>query len=261
MLRYLRKFHPFALLLNIYKTYLRSKLDYGLSNWGCNTEVNLNRVQRIQNLLARIICNDFDYIQSCGIDLVRSRPYEKDGTTLCVFWCSNVFIASHPISWVIYMCMIQREPRIWIYINHGAPRRFIWRFFCIRVVHYGISCPRGSKNLIRSFNDFKHNYRLLNDSIHPEFKVLFICTPILYPILMLLFYPLCLHLVRSIHIRNLSQTYHDIFAFMYDLYLWMCIYVFFIDIFLFCNRVPWKNSVTVWLNGLTCMNIFERKNI
>ena len=60
------------LLLNIYEAYIQSKIEYGLSIWGCTTEVKLNRVQRIQNLLARMICNNFDYIHSHGIDLVRS---------------------------------------------------------------------------------------------------------------------------------------------------------------------------------------------
>ena len=69
MSRRLRKILPSALLLNIYKTYVQSKIDYGLSIWGCTTEVNLNRVQRIQNLLVRIICNNFDYIHLRGIDL------------------------------------------------------------------------------------------------------------------------------------------------------------------------------------------------
>ena len=55
MFRRLRKILPSALLLNIYKTYVQSKIDHRLSIWGCTTEVNLNRVQRIQNLLARII--------------------------------------------------------------------------------------------------------------------------------------------------------------------------------------------------------------
>ena len=36
---------------------------------------------------------------------------------------------------------------------------------------------------------------------------------------MVLAYELCLQLVRFLHIRNLSQSYHDIAAFMYDLYL------------------------------------------
>ena len=85
-----------ALLLNIYKAYVQSNIDYELSVWSCATEVNLNRVQRIQNLLARVICNNFDYIHSRGIDLDRSlklRPYEKDETTFCVF---NVQMYSWP---------------------------------------------------------------------------------------------------------------------------------------------------------------------
>ena len=39
-----------------------------------------------------------------------------------------------------------------------------------------------------SLNEFKHNFRFLNGWIHPECIVLFICTPILYPTLMLLLY-------------------------------------------------------------------------
>ena len=157
MFRRLRKILPSALLLN-FSTYVRSKIDYGLSIWGCTTEVNLNRVQRIQNLLARIICNNFDYIHSRGIDLVRSLKLqtirERLDYFLCVLMFKCVFMASRPIIWVmtspcmlIYMGMIQGELRIWIYIFRGAPRRFIKEVFCIRVVHYGISCHRGSKNL------------------------------------------------------------------------------------------------------------------
>ena len=44
MFRRLRKILPSALLLNIYKTYVQSKIDYGLSIWGCTTEVNVQRI-------------------------------------------------------------------------------------------------------------------------------------------------------------------------------------------------------------------------
>ena len=110
-----------------------------------------------------------------------------------------------------------------------------------------------------SLNDFKHNYSLLNGWIHPTVIVPFTCMTISYHILMLLFYQFCLQLVRSSHILNLSQSYHDIVAFMYDFYLWMCIYIYiYIYIYvcvcvcslylyiLLCNRAPWKNSVTEW---------------
>ena len=72
MFRRLRKILPSALLLKIYKAHVQSKIDYGLSIWGGVTEVYLNRVQQIQKLLARIICNNFYYIHSRGIDLVPS---------------------------------------------------------------------------------------------------------------------------------------------------------------------------------------------
>ena len=88
MFRRLMKILPPALFLNIYKTHVQSKIDYGLSIWVCTTDVNLNRVQRIQNLLANIICNNFDYIHSRGIDFVRSLKLlttrERRDFFLCV---------------------------------------------------------------------------------------------------------------------------------------------------------------------------------
>ena len=47
-LRRLKKIFPKLLLLKVYKAYIQSKLDYGLSIRGCTTEDNLDRVQRIQ---------------------------------------------------------------------------------------------------------------------------------------------------------------------------------------------------------------------
>ena len=68
--RRLRKILSTALLLNIYKAYVQSKTDYRLSIWGCTTEVNLNSVQRIQNLLARIIG---EAVRSLKLQTIRER--------------------------------------------------------------------------------------------------------------------------------------------------------------------------------------------
>ena len=68
-LRRLNKIFPKQLLIKVYKAYIQSKLDYGLSIWGCTTEGNLDRVQRIQNFCARIICKNYDYINTRGIDI------------------------------------------------------------------------------------------------------------------------------------------------------------------------------------------------
>ena len=59
------------------------------------------------------------------------------------------------------MGVVQGALGMWIYAYRGAPRRFIKEVFCIRGVHYGISCPRGSK-ILRFLNDLKHNFGLLN---------------------------------------------------------------------------------------------------
>ena len=72
VLRRLNKIFPKQLLIRVYKSYMQSKLDYGLSIWECTTEGNLDRVQKIQNFCARIICKNYDYINRRGIDLVES---------------------------------------------------------------------------------------------------------------------------------------------------------------------------------------------
>ena len=165
MFRRLRKNLPSALVLKIYTAYVQSKIDYGLFIWGCTTEVNLNRVQRIQSLLTRIICNNFDYIHSRGIDLVRSLKLQTIRERRDRFLC-------------VLMVMIQGALRIWIYIYHGATRRFIKDVF----LYKGSSLWNKLRPWVKestSLNDFKHDFKLLNGWIHLEFIVLFICTPIL----------------------------------------------------------------------------------
>ena len=236
MFRRLRKILPSALLLNIHKTYVQSKIDYGLSIWGCTTEVNLNRAQRIQNLLARIICNNFDYIHSRGIDLVRSLKLQNIQERRDYFLCVLMFkcihgLAPHYLSNDVTMHVdihgydTRSAENMDLYIPRCA-KEIYKRSFLYKRSSLWNKLPPWVKEYT-SLNDFKHNYRLLNGWMQSEFTVPFICTSILYRILMLSFYQFCLQLDRYNHIRNLSQYYHDIDAFMYDLYLWMCIYVFF----------------------------------
>ena len=72
VLRRLNKIFPKRLLLKMYKSYIQSKLDFGLSIRGCSTEGNLDRVQRIQNFCARTICKNYYYINTREIGLVHS---------------------------------------------------------------------------------------------------------------------------------------------------------------------------------------------
>ena len=92
MLRGLKKFSR----LLYFSIYVQSNIDYELSIWGCATEVNLSRVLPVQNLLARIICNNFDYIHSRGIDLVIR---ERRDYFLCVFMFKYIHgLATHYLS-------------------------------------------------------------------------------------------------------------------------------------------------------------------
>ena len=98
MFRRLRKIIPSALLLNIYKTHVQLTKDYGLSVWGCTTEVNLDRLLRIQNLLARIIYNNFDYIHSCGFDLIRSLKLSDHTRKTRLLFVCLIFKCIHSIA-------------------------------------------------------------------------------------------------------------------------------------------------------------------
>ena len=98
VLRRLNKIFPKQLLLKIYKSYVQSKLDYGLSIWGCTTEGNLDRVQRIQNFCARIMCKNYDYVNTRGIDLVNSLKIQTIRQRRDYFLSVLMFKAIHGLA-------------------------------------------------------------------------------------------------------------------------------------------------------------------
>ena len=71
LLRRLRRIFPMNLLLQVYKSYIQPRLDYGITLYGCSTQKNIDLVQRVQNQAARLIMGNFDYINCRGIDLVK----------------------------------------------------------------------------------------------------------------------------------------------------------------------------------------------
>ena len=103
VLRRLNKIFPKQLLLKIYKSYVQSKLDYGLSIWGCTTEGNLDRVQIIQNFCARIMCKNYDYINTRGIDLVNSLKIQTIWQRRDYFLSVLMFKAIHGLA-PHYLC-------------------------------------------------------------------------------------------------------------------------------------------------------------
>ena len=64
-----------SMLMTVYNSIIQPTIDYAITVWGHTTAENLGKVQRIQNLAARIILNNFDYVNSRGIDLVKQLKW------------------------------------------------------------------------------------------------------------------------------------------------------------------------------------------
>ena len=209
------------------------------------------------------MCNNFDYIHSSGIDLVRSSKLQTiRGKARPLSVCFNVQMYSclrTPLSdyWRQHACWYTwvwyKERREYGFIPHCTKE-----IYTRSILYKGSSSWNKFPRVSTSLNGFKLNFRLLNCRIHPEFIVLFMCMPILYPILMLSFYQFCLQLVWYIHIGNLSQFIMMLW-FLCMLYIYECVYMCSLYLcILLCNRAPWKNSVTEW-STLYKINIFDRK--
>ena len=107
------------------------KIDYGLSIWVCNTQFKLNPVKRMQNVLARIIYNN---ISSHGIDLVRSSKRERRDNLMCdlmlkCFRGHASYYLTNDVTMHVYIHRFDaKSAKIWIYLYHGALKKFIGDF-------------------------------------------------------------------------------------------------------------------------------------
>ena len=169
MFRRLRKILPSALLLNINKSYVQSKIEYGLSIWGYTTEVNLNRVQRIQNLLARIIWDNVDYIHSSGIDFVRSLKLQTIRKRQDYLLCVLTFKCIHGLAPHYLSDDVTIHVDIHGYDTRSAENMDLYTPRCAKEIYKRSFLYKGSTLWNKlpqwvkestSLNDFKHNYRL-----------------------------------------------------------------------------------------------------
>ena len=71
LMRRLNKILPKKTMVQIYKTYMMPILEYAATVWGYMSEENSNSIQRIINLCARIISNNYDFINARGEDLAK----------------------------------------------------------------------------------------------------------------------------------------------------------------------------------------------
>ena len=71
LMRRLNKILPRKTMIQIYKTYLMPILEYAVTVWGYTNARNINRIQRIINLSARIISNNYDFVNCRGKEILK----------------------------------------------------------------------------------------------------------------------------------------------------------------------------------------------
>jgi len=75
-LRRISKSCPPEIVKTIYQTCIQPHIEYLCTAWGNTSCKNMQQVQRLQNLGARIVTNNFDYINVRGIDLVKKLGWQ-----------------------------------------------------------------------------------------------------------------------------------------------------------------------------------------
>ena len=86
---------PSQMLMYIYTSIIQPKIDYAISIWGYTTAHNINKVQRLQNRAARILTGNFDYVNTRGIDLVKTLGLMNVSQTRDYFVIIMMFKSSH----------------------------------------------------------------------------------------------------------------------------------------------------------------------
>ena len=67
----IRSFTPSHVLRKMYFACIQTTIDYAINVWGNTSLININKVQRLQNFAARILSNNFDYVNHRGIDILK----------------------------------------------------------------------------------------------------------------------------------------------------------------------------------------------
>ena len=71
MINRMKKWLPASVLQTMYTSYVQPHIDYGITVWGNSPAASIYNLQRQQNLMARIITNNFDYINQRGSDILK----------------------------------------------------------------------------------------------------------------------------------------------------------------------------------------------
>jgi hypothetical protein len=102
-LRRVRSTIPQYIAEKIYLSTIQPCIDYAISVWGQTTEMNLKRVQRVQNYAARLVLCNYDYVNVRGIDLVKRLKWMNVNERCMYFTCILMFKCIHGLA-PSYLC-------------------------------------------------------------------------------------------------------------------------------------------------------------
>ena len=95
-LRKLSKFLNKDLLSKIFTTCIQPHIEYALTVWGdCS---HMDKIQRLQNQAARIICRNFDYVNCRGLKLVKQLGWMTCEERFKYLTCVLMFKCIHGIA-------------------------------------------------------------------------------------------------------------------------------------------------------------------
>ena len=167
-LRRLRKSLPPYVLSKIFKSCIQPHLDYCCTVWGYLPDCKVSKVQHIQNSAARIVTNNFDFINVRGIQLVKDLGWQnfserRDYLTNSLMFKSIHGLAPNYLSdHVVMMCDV---------IPYGTRSTYDMNVYVppARTEYFKRSFQYAGGTLWNSLTDnvkesptfekFKHNYR------------------------------------------------------------------------------------------------------
>ena len=82
----------------MYKTYIQPKIEYTLTLWGNAPYGSIRKIQRLQNRAARYISGNFDYVNSRGLDILRSLKLPNISERRDYFICKLIFQCIHGLA-------------------------------------------------------------------------------------------------------------------------------------------------------------------
>ncbi len=167
MLNRVSKFLPQKSLLNIYKSLIAPTFDYADTIWHPCSKFLSHKIQILQNRAARIICQNFDYINTRGLELVQNlnlfTTQERREYRMCVmmFKCIHGKVPTYLSDYVTMACDIhtygtRQAESMNLHIPFGKTKVYRNSFFC-QGAYLWNSLPTYIKEST-SLDSFKKNY-------------------------------------------------------------------------------------------------------